>query len=275
MGRKIYLVSISAIIGCGKSSMMKRLRQTRALEEILAQKYGKHIHIIFVREPEDMWTETVVDLCTGETHTINHLTSFYDNRDLLAHAFQMIVFDTHVDVIKEAVKEAESQPLDTVILVERSMYDQLLFWKKQMQDHVSTATLNHHASYIRFWRKWNSFIPPVSLIFFLNTSNIDKTMKRLKNREDKKPEDKNIFHVSIDGTEQLIETVGRISRNYQKDLLELHREFYSTPIAHPPEAPTEGIPCIHLDADAPYHEEDVSLFKLAEEMTPHIFKLIE
>jgi len=276
MGR-IFLMAVSAIIGCGKSSIMKRLRQTRVLEEILSQKYGKAVNIIFVKEPEDMWVETIKDPWTGEEHEINHLESFYAHRDIMAHAFQMFVFDTHITVIEDAVKQAEEQDLDTIILVERSMYDQMLFWKQQLRDNIATATLTHHASYVRFWKRWNKFIPQVSLIFFLRTSNLDKTMRRLKNRECLKKSvdgNKSVFHVSVDGTESEIQQVGGISRKYQSDLLELHEAFYATPYAHPPEAPIGGIPCVHLDADAPYHEEDVSLFALAEEMVPHMMAVM-
>lgn len=272
---RIFLMAVSAIIGCGKSSIMKRLKQTGALQKVLAEKYNWAPHIIFVKEPEDMWIETIQDPCTGETVTIDHLKTFYDNRDNYAHGFQMFVFDTHIKVIEEAAKEARDDR-DTIILVERSMYDQLLFWKKQLQDKLETATLSHHASYIRFWRRWNCFIPPVSLIFFLKTSNLNKTMRRLKNREQlKSSTEKSVFHVSVDGTEDQIQQVGGISRQYQHDLLELHESFYTTPFAFPPEAPKEGIPCVHLDADAPYHEEDLHLFQLAEEMGPHMYAIRE
>lgn len=270
---QIFLMAISAIIACGKSKIMERFRQTKALEEALGEDYV----ILSIKEPEALWKERIQDPWTGERVEIDHLSTFYTLRGIYAHGFQMKVFDTHIQVIEQAVEQAKRDfpHKKVIILVERSMYDQLLFWKQQMRDNLETATLAHHASYMSFWRRWNTFIPPPSLIFFLKTSNLDKTMRRLKNREENKKQNcKNAFHVSVDGTERDIQEVGGITRKYQSDLLELHEAFYTTPFARPPESPEGGIPCIHLDADLPYHEQDDSLFQMAREMAPHMIAVM-
>lgn len=240
MGR-IFLVSLSAIIGVGKTTLIHNLQKSKTLNTMLPK-----TKLVFLKEPEEAWKEQIRHPCTREMCTIDHLQEFYTNRQVNAQTFQIFVFDTHISMIEEEVSKYEHEEQDVVIIVERNIYDQLLFWMKQIQDELQTSTIAHHAAYMRIWRRWKKFIPPVSLIFFLKTSTLNATMKRLEQRGDG------------DG----------ISREYQADLFKLHEDFYSEPVAFPLEAPKNGIPCVHLNAEKPFEE-------LALQMGHHLLKLIK
>ena len=207
----------------------------------------------------------------GELHL---LQEFYKDRDMNAQPFQTIVFDTHVDVVQEAMERArvECGGKDIVLVVERTMYDQLLFWKLQVDDKLKSTTPIFDAAYMRIWRKWTRFLPPVSLIFFLRTSDLQRTMQRLKKREESIAPDRSVFHVSMNGEQ--IEEVGGITLAYQEALLKKHEAWYTQPFAHPPESSPQGIRCVHINADDPYHEEDASLFQMAHEMCGSIAQMM-
>lgn len=251
---RIHIIGLAGIIGTGKSTFMTRLQTTGALERAFPS-----LHILFVREPENLWQE-------GEH---NWLHEFYEDRDMNAQPFQTIVFDTHVTVIERAVEEAHQKWSDggtVLIVVERTMYDQLLFWRQQVDEQLKTTTPIFNAAYMKIWRRWMQLIPSVSMIFFLKTDNLQKTMQRLKRRTEGTLR---VFHCSLDGDTD-IQEVGGITLAYQRSLLEKHEAWYTAPDAHPPETDEEGVPCMHINVDAPYHEDDASLFQLAEEMAAEI-----
>lgn len=241
----VFIAGVSAIIGSGKTSLMTRLKQKRVLETLLPQKEYCVVHVL---EPENLWTD--------EERGINYLTTFYENRDDNAHPFQMIVFDTHVTVIEEAVRRGmdmrgNDSHKKVIIVVERTMYDQLLFWKKQVEDGVKTGSAIHDASYMKIWRRWTQLIPPIAVIFYLKTPNLDETMKRLQQRGDT-----------------------LVTRAYQQGLLALHDCWYTSPRAYPLEGPASGVPCVELDASLPYHVEDGALQEVGRTMAEAIQRYV-
>lgn len=266
----VILIGFSAIIGCGKTSLLKRLEQTRILSSKLPEAY-----IVFVREPEDLWVETLAD-----GTRVNWLEEFYADRNMNAHPFQIIVFDTHIQVVEEAIAKAKLEAKDgqqIVILVERTMYDQLLFWKLQVDSNLATTTPIFDSAYMRIWNRWNRFIPQVSLIFFLKTGNLDGTMARLRRRERLTASlsgDKSVFHVSVDGDAHKATEANGVPRDYQQLLLDKHLEWYTEPVARFLQAPLDGVPCVHINIDAPYHENDASLEQLGAEIAQRISEII-
>lgn len=240
----VSVVGLSAVIGSGKTSLMTRLQQEAVLEALLPE--GEYC-VMHVLEPEAMWVD--------EERDINYLTTFYQDRNRNAHPFQMIVFDTHVTVIEEALERAlllrKSPDQKIVIVVERTMYDQLLFWKKQVADGVDTGSPIHDASYMKIWRRWKQLIPPIALIFHLKTKSLDETMKRLEKRGDT-----------------------QVTRTYQQGLLNMHDAWYTTPRAYPMEGPTSGVPCVELDASEPYHVDDDALQRVGHLMAESIQRYV-
>ena len=242
---RVSVVGVSAIIGSGKTSLMNRLKERRVLEALLPEAEYCVVHVL---EPENLWVD--------QERGINYLTTFYENRDDNAHPFQMIVFDTHVTVIGEEVRRGAAMRGDDthkkiVIVVERTMYDQLLFWKKQVGDGVKTGSAIHDASYMKIWRRWTQLIPPVALVFYLKTPNLDETMKRLQKRGDT-----------------------LVTRTYQQGLLALHDRWYTSPRAYPLEGPASGVPCVELDASLPYHVEDGALQEVGRIMSEAIQRYV-
>jgi deoxyadenosine/deoxycytidine kinase len=268
--RRIILIGFSAIIGCGKTSLLKRLEKLRILSTRLP-----NAHISFVREPEDLWVETLAD-----GRRVNWLEEFYADRDMNAQPFQTIVFDTHIQVVEEAIEKAKREAKegqDIVILIERTMYDQLLFWKLQVDSNLATTTPIFDSAYMRIWNRWNRFIPHVSLIFFLKTGSLDGTMARLRRRERLAASlsgDKSVFHISVDGDAHDATEANGVPRDYQQLLLDKHLEWYTEPVARPLHAPPQGVPCVHINIDAPYHENDASLDQLGAEIAQHIAGII-
>ena len=251
MSERVFLVGFSAVIGVGKTSLIERLKKTCALQRALKEEHGLHPFVVFVLEPEGMWEENINGVLT------NWLQEFYKDRDMNAHPFQTIVFDTHVTVVEEAVQKAREECApgqDIVIVVERTMYDQLLFWKLQVDDALKTTTPIFDAAYMKIWKRWCRFIPQVSLIFFLKTRALRTTMERLSRRQ------------GGDG----------VPLEYQQKLLKKHESWYTEPAAFPPNCTVQGgVPCRHIEMNAPFHEDDGVLYEMAKEMAMPLAKIIE
>ena len=107
---RIITASISGIIGCGKSTLIKRLRKTGLLKAALPA----NVHVSFVREPSRLWQER------------GWLAKFYGDPSHYAAAFQFQVFTTYVEAVETTLREDPCPPgCDThLLIVERSLYDQ-------------------------------------------------------------------------------------------------------------------------------------------------------
>lgn len=246
----VTLVSISGIIGAGKSMLVKALEEN---PHIILDHLDSSTHICFVKEPSPKWRKH------GWTQR------FYADTKGKALAFQLLVFTTHVDAVRKAVqkkkKEIESKtgsPFDAkkeriICIVERSMWDQLLFWKIQGVDSMEDD------AYMATWCKWNEFLPPISKLFFCKTSDLTKTMERVQLRASMIEEEK-------DG----------VTLEYQTLLYTKHCEWY-------PEGKSNivwthgkytfrenGVDCVHLSTDLPYHEDEAVLKELACELAEEL-----
>jgi len=204
--RKVRVFSISGIIGVGKSTLMDGLMQSTYFRNLL----NGDVTLCFVKEPSDLWRE------------MGWLAAFYADKKKRAYPFQNLVFDTHVDAVLDGLANTIGD--DVVCIVERCMYDQLLFWKIQSKVDPMEDT-----SYCRMWRKWKMLIPPVRKIFFYQTSTLEKTIAREKARA--RPE----------------ELTG-IDEQYRLALFNKHLEWYTTPMTSIPVG--DSIPCVYINADA-------------------------
>jgi deoxyadenosine/deoxycytidine kinase len=247
--KNVTLVSISGIIGAGKSMLIKTLseRPELILEHIESK---DSINLCFVKEPSPKWRKH------GWTQR------FYANPKEKALAFQLLVFTTHVKAVEKAIRKKReevgspkgSQKDSPIIcIVERSMWDQLLFWKIQGVDSMEDD------AYMQVWSRWNEFLPPVSKIFFCKTSDLSKTMERVALRASMIEEEKE-----------------GVSLEYQTLLYEKHCEWYTdgkTNIVwtHGKYTSVEkGVNCVHLSTDMPYHEDEAALKELAYELAEEL-----
>ncbi len=266
MKQRVTLVSVSGIISSGKSSLLRRLESTRVLQDLLVDQYD----VRFVQEPVEVWRQLGV------------LQQFYEDPSRYAAAFQMIAFCTHVDEVEGALAARPKAELPILLITDRSMADQALFWQLQVEAGHASADRMHQLAYKMVFDKWNRFVPKPSLIVFIRVDDMQVVMRRLQRREEaavgpagadsssssESDAGRNLLVSSIaEEFQEDVESVGGITVNYQQRLFDKHCEWFQTPVARPPcfgDAAADGIPCIHLDGSTPYHRSDGSLFAVAE-----------
>lgn len=265
---RVITASISGIVGCGKTTAIKRLRKTGLLKAALPL----NVHLSFVREPSRLWQER------------GWLAKFYGDPSHNAAAFQFQVFTTYVEAVERTLKEDPCPPgCDThLLIVERSMFDQRLFWKKQCASGMKTADDNYDEAYTLVWSRWREFIPEVNIIFLFQTSDINTTMRRVQARaraeemgasfSSAEDQPLNASCAGLLNTEAApIQQVGGLTLAYQEQLHRMHREWFTEPRAHPLGCTDpRGIRCVHVSADDAYHVNDGSLLRLAQLLAGHI-----
>jgi len=111
-----YVVSLEGNIGAGKSTLLEKMRQIYLNGGKEAEQYfGKlaGYQIVFMPEPVDIWT-SVCDSETGESI----LEKFYKDPSKYAFAFQVMVYNTHLEAFRRVVRE---NPGCVLIICERSI----------------------------------------------------------------------------------------------------------------------------------------------------------
>ena len=126
------------------------------------------------------------------------LELFYSDPISYAFLFQISVFDNHVDMVRDGIKNNLN---NLPMIFERSMHCQNLFWELQPKNTSADMV------YQKMWQKWNIMIPKPTLYIFLDTEDVDSLLERIKNR--------------ARGGEE------NISIEYEKRLIETHRRFYT------------------------------------------------
>jgi len=280
----VTLVSLSGIPGVGKSTAVSLLQSSSYLEDEVF-KYDEfkknNVHIIYVKEPSDKWRKH------GWT------TRFYEEPKKRALAFQFIVFTTHVRAVQKALLKKREEIIlkygsfdaekhKMICIVERCMWDQLLFWKVQLSDDMDDD------AYMRVWNMWRQFLPDVSKIFFCKTTNIEATMERVKRRDRREElafstplmpfelvtnpnEEGSVGFLLIQEEE---EKKGGLTLEYQTKLYEKHCEWYTEGTASIPEAKGENPKCVHLNVDMPYHDQPDELKRLASLLAENLREYI-
>lgn len=230
------LVSLSGVIGVGKSTLIHEL--VNKIKELLLSKInlpeGKHLEVVVVQEPVDEWRSK------------GWLQDFYANPEKNALAFQMLVYKTHIKAIQGALERWENDPTAIVVCItERSMWDQLLFWKLQVELGRDVALADD--AYMEGWSLWKECIPLVSRIFYCKTSTLDQTLERIKLR----------------GRQ---EEASKIDFNYHKLLREKHEDWYLKGVNAPRVFLDEQIPVTCINLDALSTELDIVLNQIAKEI---------
>jgi deoxyadenosine/deoxycytidine kinase len=113
-GRFPFIVSLEGNIGAGKSTIVEKMRQK--YEGLESDKYfGKlaKSQIVFMQEPVDVWT-SVCDSTTGESI----LEKFYKDPKTYSFAFQVMVYNTHLEAFRKVVRE---NPECVLLICERSI----------------------------------------------------------------------------------------------------------------------------------------------------------
>jgi deoxyadenosine/deoxycytidine kinase len=245
MSRRVLIFTISGLIGTGKSTLLAKA------ERADANKIPGY-RVVYVYEPKQLWEQMGV------------LQAFYDNRHDNAFPFQLIVYDTHIEANENMMSKYPDENL--IIISERGIFDQALFWRKQVEDgELRSAQAIHDSAYQRIWNRFNRFIPVPSGIIYLDAT-VDAAMERKKNREREKMKDSMPELISTSLPQ--IETPSDVSlRSYQDSLKAFHDEWFQEPVARMPMKGYENIPCLKIPiTNEPYHIHDGSLAGIAKKL---------
>lgn len=252
---KIHIVGLSGGIGAGKSTLLKRIKQTGMLQKELPD----DVHLEVVQEPSALWRER------------GWLADFYADPSGNALAFQYLVFATHIRAVKDAINSIRSNKKHWVILVDRSMYDNRLFWELQVENGCKSANKLGNEAYMMLWHDYNNFLPAKPCLqFFFQTSDVQRMMQRMFKRAhiEETGSSSGSEPNSLRGSMEPIQEVQGVTVEYQERLLEKHREYFPEPFG------INGVRCKHLNADKPYHEEDGSLHELCIQMANSIKEIL-
>ena len=107
-----FIVSLEGNIGAGKSTIVDILKKKYESEP---EKYFGELagsKIIFMKEPVDIWTS----ICDSEGESI--LQKFYRDPKTYAFAFQVMVYNTHLEAFRKVVRE---NPDCVLLICERSI----------------------------------------------------------------------------------------------------------------------------------------------------------
>ena len=251
----IFSFSVSGIIGTGKSTALRRLDETHALARLLP-----HVELTFVQEPVELWKRE------------GWLQDFYANPTQNGLPFQLIVFDTHCEVVEAAIAARKNPTIPLVIITERCVYGQHLFWSMQQQSQDRLA----HEAYMRTWRRRHFYVPePAGIMLFTPTSVVEaqrRAARRARNPLKASTACDEQLHETEFTPEQL-ENVDGLTLAYQQRLHDRHLTYFNEGLAFPPGA-KQGIPCIHVSTDKPYHTDDDALHSLARTMADFIGRVL-
>lgn len=241
----IFIIQVSGLIGAGKSTFLKKLQETTVLNVLL----GDDIDTCFFLEPSDLWDQN------------QWLQRFYKYQEQLRLAFQMLVYHTHIQGTQKAIAAAKKPGRPLVVISERGIHDQALFWKAQLKktdgDEIEPML---DEAYQAIWKCHNVLIPPTSAVVYLTTS-VEVAMQRKDQRERGQLKDS-----MIDLSSSTSSSSGPTAE-YQELLKQLHDSTYTAGkcLENP------SIPCLHLDVtDEPYHRSDGSLVRVARQLSDFI-----
>jgi hypothetical protein len=261
--RKVFVVGCCGIPGVGKSSAIKRFEKSGIIQQLLDTHYSSSSSsspiVRFVREPSKEWRQK------------GWLAAYYEDQNQEAGCFQFNVFDSHVRAVENAIALAPADR-DLIIIQERTMYDQQLFWQQQIALGFKTASPRYDAAYQALWSRWRRFVPEPNVLLLFETSDIQMTMRRVKARARAEELGASFSESELSASIEHIDKVGGLTTEYQGRLLQLHQEWFSSPTARPYGAPQEGIPCVHVNVDAPFHIDDEHLKALASQVVAIILE---
>jgi deoxyguanosine kinase len=119
------IISIEGNIGCGKSTIIHKLIDTFKCREK---------EIVFLLEPVDIW-EKIID-----ENGISILENFYTCPKKWAFAFQLIIYRTMIDQIKNTI---QMHPTLKIIVCERSILSNRFVFSKMLFDNGSLNYIEH------------------------------------------------------------------------------------------------------------------------------------
>ncbi len=233
----IKVVVVSGIIGVGKTTLLK------LLDNKIMNGYVTKV----VYEPVQDWKDK------------GWLEAFYEKPKEKAFVFQMGVYDSAIKNVEKTIRELpENQK--TLLFIERYIYDQLLFWKVNLD--MGRGTCMDDEIYMSFWRRWKDYIPkPDAYILLYSSETQQRILSRGREAE---------LKASQDDSEGFL--------LYQMKLFAKHLEFFKEGEgACPPECPKEdAFPCLYLNtSEFPYHKDEKAKLNVYEFIDEWILRTIK
>ena len=121
------IVSLEGNIGAGKTTIMDTLKE----------KYANDPRFLFVEEPVQMW-EQICDK-SGK----NMIKKYYENPIKYAFAFQIMAFQTRLQLLKEAIAYAAEYEEVTTIVMERSLDADYHIFAKMLAEEGVMEDVEH------------------------------------------------------------------------------------------------------------------------------------
>ena len=151
---KIY--SIDGLIGSGKSTLVRKLKDTLKSIKISNKK------VVFIQEPVKIWMETGL------------LNKYYEDSKRWAYTFQNSAFITRTQALYDSIQEHGE---DCIFITERSVAtDRHVFAKMLFKSGLmSEMEYNLYKSWYKYFSK------PIDGIIYLDTS-IENSISRIKKR---------------------------------------------------------------------------------------------
>lgn len=161
--QKIYF--IEGNVGVGKSTLLKKLQESKYLES-----NNKDKKIAYIFEPVDYWINY------KDNNDENILSHFYKNQEKFGFSFQWLVFMSRLKEINECLKKDYD-----IIIVERSIFtDKNVFMKSLYQKNKVTDI---EYKIYNDWFSWifNQFELPQFKFIYLKLST-ELCADRIRNR---------------------------------------------------------------------------------------------
>ena len=170
--KKIKFIAIEGNIGAGKSTLFNNIQGY-----INEYELNKDNHIIFLREPVDLWENV------KNTEGKNMLELFYENPDKYAFDFQIMALTVQIKLIDETL---EKNPQCTIIVSERSFTAGHNVFTKMLHDNGKISSIQYEIYKLLLkTRTESSFVKhtgvPDKIIYLNIPANICK--KRIGNRK--------------------------------------------------------------------------------------------
>ena len=185
----VKVLFIEGNIGSGKSTTISHLQST-----LKASKSQP----IFIAEPIDQWQ----NVPTEEGNTINLLDEFYNNISKYSFCFQTYTFQSRMNILLQALKQAKEENREWIIC-ERSIFtDREIFLESLFIG--GNITLVERAAYHSNWTFWTNMLQPffenVQIHFLYLDCPPPKAHSHIKTRN--RPEEKNIDSKYLDQLHQ-------------------------------------------------------------------------
>jgi deoxyadenosine/deoxycytidine kinase len=141
------IISIEGNIGSGKSTLLANLKKY----------YENNPNVVFLKEPVDEW-EKIKD-----ENGVTILEKFYEDQNKYSFAFQMMAYVSRLKVLRDALKEHETDK-KIILITERSLYTDKMVFAKMLFDTGKMEYVNYQI-YLNWFDTFSEEFPVHKVIY--------------------------------------------------------------------------------------------------------------